>query len=200
METNYQRNIRNRNKVHFIIGLMARVNRFIKFNLSARLGRRYKAIVGHNVTMPKQFAKQLNSLVTIGNNVSINHDVNITSLLYPLCIGNNVIIGNNVDFILSTHDIDSVEWEHIQPSGGLVIEDYVWICPHSIILPSVKRIGYGAVIGAGSIVTKDVEPMTVVGGNPARKIRTRKNVHTNVCVESLLGGDFTTYIKTWRNK
>lgn len=200
MGTNYQRNIRNRSKVHFIIGLMARVNRFIKFYLSARLGRRYKAFVGYNVTMPKQFAKQLNSLVSIGNNVSINHDVNITSLLYPLCIGNNVIIGNDVDFILSTHDIDSVEWEHIQPSGGLVIEDYVWICPHSIILPSVKRIGYGAVIGAGSVVTKDVEPFAVVGGNPARKIRTRKNVHANVCVESLLGGDFLTYLKTWRAK
>lgn len=200
METNYQHNICKRSKAHFVIGLMARIQRYIKFNLSCRIARRRKAIIGHNVTMPKQFTKQLNSLVTIGNNVSINHDVNITSLLCPLSIGNNVIIGNNVDFILSTHDIDSVEWDHIQPSGGLVIEDYVWICPHSIILPSVKRIGYGAVIGAGSIVTKDVEPMAVVGGNPARKIRLRKNVHTNVCVESLLGGDLITYIKTWKNK
>ena len=188
METNYQRNIRNRSKVHFVIGLMARMQRYIKFNLSCRIARRHKAIVGRNVTMPKQFAKQLSPLVSIGNNVSINHDVNITSLLYPLRIGNNVIIGYNVDFILSSHDIDSVEWEHIQPSGGLVIEDYVWICPHSIILPSVKRIGYGAVIGAGSIVTKDVEPMSVVGGNPAKEIRIRQNVHTNVCAESLLGG------------
>ena len=132
--------------------------------------------------------------------MSINHDVNLTSLIYPLRIGNNVIIGNNVDFILSSHNIDSVEWEHIQPSGGLVIEDYVWICPHSIILPSVKRIGFGAVIGAGSVVTKDVEPMAVVGGNPARKIRNRLNIHTNVCIESLLGGDLITYLKTRRDK
>lgn len=115
-------------------------------------------------------------------------------------IGHHAIIGNNVSFILSTHDIDSSEWTHYSAWQGLEIEPYVWICPNSIILPNVQRIGYGAVIGAGSVVTKDIPPMTVVGGNPAKRIRDRKTVHSDICVESLLAGDLLTYIKTYMTK
>lgn len=130
----------------------------------------------------------------------LGHDVDFTSMLCPMHIGHHAIIGNNVSFILSTHDIDSSEWTHIQPGKGLEIEPYVWICPNSIILPNVQRIGYGAVIGAGSVVTKDIPPMTVVGGNPAKRIRDRKTVHSDICVESLLAGDLLTYIKTYMTK
>lgn len=56
----------------------------------------------------------------------------------------------------------------------LVIEDEVWIGARTIILPSVRRIGTGAMIGAGSIVTRDVEDFTVVAGNPAAVIGTRR--------------------------
>jgi virginiamycin A acetyltransferase len=49
----------------------------------------------------------------------------------------------------------------------------VWIGEWAVILPGVKTIGNGAMIGAGSIVTKDVEPYTVVGGNPAKKNRSK---------------------------
>jgi acetyltransferase-like isoleucine patch superfamily enzyme len=53
-----------------------------------------------------------------------------------------------------------------------VIEDHVWIGARAIISPGV-RIGEGAVIGAGSVVTRDVEPYTIVAGNPARFIKER---------------------------
>jgi acetyltransferase-like isoleucine patch superfamily enzyme len=49
----------------------------------------------------------------------------------------------------------------------------VWIGADSIILPSVKKIGNGAVVGAGSVVTKDIEPYSIVAGNPAKHIRYR---------------------------
>lgn len=114
-------------------------------------------------------------------------------------IGHHAIIGNNVSFILSTHDIDSSEWTHIQPGKGLEIEPYVWICPNSIILPNVQRIGYGAVIGAGSVVTK-IFLNDCSRGNPAKRIRDRKTVHSDICVESLLAGDLLTYIKTYMTK
>ena len=55
----------------------------------------------------------------------------------------------------------------------LVIEDDVWIGHHSVILPRCKFIGRGAIIGAGSVVTRDVAPYTIVAGNPARKLRDR---------------------------
>ena len=55
----------------------------------------------------------------------------------------------------------------------VVIEDKVWIGINATILPGV-RVGYGAIIGANSVVTKDVPPMTVVAGNPARTIKELK--------------------------
>ena len=54
----------------------------------------------------------------------------------------------------------------------VVIEDYAWICSRAIIMPGV-RIGKGAVVAAGAIVTHNVNPFTVVGGIPAKKISDR---------------------------
>lgn len=56
----------------------------------------------------------------------------------------------------------------------------------------------GGVISSGSVVVKDVESMSVVGGNPAKEFKKRKCVHKNLVVESLLGGDYYTYKKTRR--
>lgn len=65
-------------------------------------------------------------------------------------------------------------FSHASPDGRLtrpiVIEDKVWIGIGATVLPGV-RIGYGAIVGANSVVTHDVPPMTVVGGNPARFIK-----------------------------
>lgn len=66
-----------------------------------------------------------------------------------------------------------------------------------LILPSCRKIGYGAVIGSGSVVVKNVEPMSVVSGNPAKEFKKRKCVHTDLVVESLLGGDY--YVPQIRN-
>ena len=58
----------------------------------------------------------------------------------------------------------------------------------------------GGVISRGSVVVKDVESMSVVGGNPAKEFKKRKCVHKNLVVESLLGGDYYTYKKTRRSE
>jgi acetyltransferase-like isoleucine patch superfamily enzyme len=62
----------------------------------------------------------------------------------------------------------------------LSIGNDVWIGQNAIILPSVARIGDGAVIGAGAVVTKDVEPYSIVVGNPARLLRYRFSQETIV--------------------
>ena len=65
--------------------------------------------------------------------------------------------------------VDSdITWEE-----PLIIEDDVWVAHNVVILPGCKFIGRGAVIGAGAIVTKDVESYSVMVGNPARKLRDR---------------------------
>ncbi len=63
------------------------------------------------------------------------------------------------------------------------IEDDVWIGQGAIITPSVKRIGRGAIIGAGSIVTKDVQPYSIVAGNPAKLIKFRFTPNTIIEIE-----------------
>jgi acetyltransferase-like isoleucine patch superfamily enzyme len=60
----------------------------------------------------------------------------------------------------------------------LIIGNDVWIGASVVILPRVKKIGNGAIIGAGSIVTKDVLPYTIMAGNPAKIIRMRFNKDT----------------------
>lgn len=89
-----------------------------------------------------------------------------------ITIGNNVFIGPKVNLITINHDMnpDNRSATYGRP---IVIEDKVWIGINSTILPGVK-IGYGAIVGAGSVVTKDVPAMTVVAGNPARIIKTIK--------------------------
>ena len=55
------------------------------------------------------------------------------------------------------------------------------------------KVGEGAVISSGSVVAKNVEPMSVVSGNPVKELRKRKCVHSELVVESLLGGDYLVY-------
>ena len=90
----------------------------------------------------------------------------------PLIIGNNVDIASQVLIYNSQHDIHS---EGFTPTDGAVeIGDYVFIGPRAIILPGVK-IGRGAVIAAGAVVTGDVKEFEIVGGIPAKVIGERKN-------------------------
>ena len=108
------------------------------------------------------------------------------------------IISNNSEIITTSHYIDSPEWEH--KYYGIEIEDYVWIASNALILPSCRKIGYGAVIGAGAVVTKNVPPMSVMGGNPAQCIKMRKCVHEKLVISSLLSGDLKIYWETWINR
>jgi len=94
----------------------------------------------------------------------------------PLKIGNHVDIASHVLIYNSEHDINSEGFDPIEQS--VEIDDYVFIGPRSIILPGVK-IGKGAVVAAGAVVTSDVKPFEIVGGVPAKVIGERKNKNPN---------------------
>ena len=76
----------------------------------------------------------------------------------------------------------------------------MWIASNVLILPACRKIGYGAVIGAGTVVVKDVPPMAIMGGNPAKMIKERKCVHDKLVISSLLSGDLKLYWKTWMER
>lgn len=102
--------------------------------------------------------------ISIGKNTVINNNVLLDGRGKSLIIGNNVDIGQESQIWSLTHD-------HNDPSHKLlfkstIIEDDVWICTRVIILPGV-RIGKGSVVGAGSVIRKDVEEYSIVIGNPA---------------------------------
>ncbi|MCM1437888.1 MAG: acyltransferase [Roseburia sp.] len=112
--------------------------------------------------------------VTIGDNIIINRNVLITARS-KISLGNNVLIGSNVVINDSNHvfkDREAPITKQGHVADPIVIEDDVWLASNSVILRGV-HIGKGAVVAAGSVVTKDVEPYTVVAGIPARKIKNR---------------------------
>ena len=86
-----------------------------------------------------------------------------------ITIGNDVFIAPKVNLITINHDSDP---ENRSATYGrpIVIEDKVWIGINSTILPG-GTVGYGSIVGANSVVTHDVSPYTVVGGNPAKFIK-----------------------------
>ena len=93
-----------------------------------------------------------------------------------LKIGDNVDIASHVLIYNSEHDINSEGFNPIEEE--VEVGDYVFIGPRAIILPGVK-IGKGAVIAAGAVVTTDVKPFEIVGGVPAKVIGERKNKNPN---------------------
>lgn len=112
----------------------------------------------------------------IGKNSSIGR-YSILDIRGGLIIKDNVSISPNVTFITGSHDMQSNDFKY--EDFTTIIEDYVWIGTRAIILPGV-RIGKGAVIGAGSVVTKDVGEYEFVAGNPAKFIKRRnKNLEYN---------------------
>jgi maltose O-acetyltransferase len=87
-----------------------------------------------------------------------------------LFIGSNVNIAAEVRIFTLEHDTTSPNFG--VKAGAVHVDDWVYIGPRVTILPSV-RIGTGAVVAAGAVVTKDVEPWTMVGGVPAKFIKKR---------------------------
>lgn len=190
--TVYEKSVQDRSVLRYYLGLLVRWKQNLKYVRARKIARQQGAIIGDGVIMPLSLARKANRNLIIGNHVSIQTDK--IDLRTPIQIGNNVIIGYNTEIITTSHNIESKEWEH--KHYGIVIEDYVWLPTNVLVLPSCRKIGYGAVVGSGSVVVKDIEPISVVSGNPAKEFKKRNCVHSNLIVESLLGGDYKIYKAT----
>jgi len=113
--------------------------------------------------------------LALGNNVDLAKDVLITSS-GGVDIGERTLVGYRTQILSSNHNIPNRK-NRIFDSGhshkSIKIYNDVWIGANCVILPGVK-IGEGAVVAAGSIVNKNVEAFTIVGGVPAKLIKNRK--------------------------
>lgn len=114
--------------------------------------------------------------IEIGKGSFINTDVRFGVPDGQVIIGDNALIGARVSFETVSHSINYTPGKRRKrTTGSIVVEDDVWIGAGAIIVQGVT-IHHGAIIAAGSVVTKDVEANTVVGGVPAKFI---KNVEVN---------------------
>lgn len=113
--------------------------------------------------------------LVIGDSVSIGKSAMLQSI-GGITIGNHVMIAHGSQLVSAGHHIPE-DTESMRFSGlaaaPIVIEDNAWIGAGAIVLPGV-RVGHGAVVAAGAVVTKAVEANTIVGGIPAKVISRRK--------------------------
>lgn len=130
---------------------------------------------GKNVNI--EYGASFNS----GRDISIGDNSGIgirASLSGRITIGSDVMMGKDVVIMTTNHSFHHIDVpmnrQGFQQEEPVVIKDDVWICDRVIILPGVY-VGKGSVIAAGAIVTKDVPEYTVVGGNPAKVIKLRKD-------------------------
>jgi acetyltransferase-like isoleucine patch superfamily enzyme len=123
-------------------------------------------IIGRIV--PVEIAVRPGARVAIGDGTFVNYGVSISACA-SVAIGAGCQIGQYA--IIQDNDYhDLVDKRREPPSRPVVIEDRVWIGARAIVLRGV-RIGHDAVVGAGSVVTRDVPPWTIVAGAPARVVR-----------------------------
>jgi acetyltransferase-like isoleucine patch superfamily enzyme len=108
--------------------------------------------------------------IYLGERNAINFGCLLDGRRYAIRTGNDVSIGPEAAILTLGHDPQSPDFA--DRGGDVVIGDRAWICFRSIILPGLS-IGEGAVVAAGAVVVRDVEPYSIVAGAPAKLVGTR---------------------------
>lgn len=148
---------------------LGKISKTIRYFLVKRIFKK----CGKNVNVERHAYFQNGFNIEIGDNSGIGVNASIPN---NIIIGDNVLMGPDVIIIPSSHRYEAknklIREQGYQDPGVVVIEDDVWIGARVIIVGEV-RVQKGAIIGAGSVVTKDIEPYAVVAGVPATIIKFR---------------------------
>ncbi len=120
--------------------------------------------------------KSVHSCISIGSNTYIGEYNNIRAAGGKISIGNDCLISQHITIVSSNHCFRKNSLIRLQPwslsKNSVIIDNDVWIGANCVILPGV-HINEGAVVAAGSVVTKDVPAYGIVCGNPARLLKYR---------------------------
>ena len=144
-------------------------------------GRHQKSLLkhsGYNFYLAPSVVIHSPSTVTFGDNCAINEFVHILGA-GGVWVGDGVWISNHTSIISETHPSD-VEYigDYTAILLSVKIEDNVWIGSHATIMPGIV-LGRSCIVGAGSVVTKDVPPYAIVTGIPAKILRYKSIPHSD---------------------
>lgn len=150
----------------------ASLNR-LTFNDAAEVRTLFSELIGRKVDdsflLIPPFYTSGGSDIRVGRNVFINQNCTFYDL-GGLDIADDVMIGPNVSLITSGHPLEPSRRRAFTTAKPIVIERNVWIAAGATVIGGVT-VGENSVVAAGSVVTRNVPPNTLVGGNPANVIR-----------------------------
>lgn len=155
------------------MGLRASIPLSVRLRGSVHISGRGGLVLGGGVSIigtvvPVELVTYASGRIEIGNNTFINYGSSIAAREF-VKIGAHCHLGHYT-FIMDNDQHHVIRHMELPQSATVIIEDHVWVGAKAVILPGV-RIGSRSVIGAGSVVTKDIPPQCVAAGNPARVLR-----------------------------
>jgi acetyltransferase-like isoleucine patch superfamily enzyme len=170
--------------VGHILNAQLRLRGKTKAPLSVRLRGRVQVsgcgelLLGEGVSLngtvvPVELVTYSSGRIEIGSQTFINYGTSIAARA-SVKIGSYCLLGHYT-FVMDNNQHGMIRRWDLPQSEPVIIEDHVWIGSKTVILPGV-HIGSRAVVGAGSVVTKDIPPRCVAAGNPARVIRYLKEL------------------------
>lgn len=154
------------------MAITARLNQ-LTFNETEEVRALFSELIGRKVDdsfllIPPFYTAGGNE-IRVGHNVFVNQNCTFYDL-GGLDIRDDVMIGPNVSLITTGHALEPSQRRTVTIGKPIVIEKNVWIAAGAMVIGGVT-IGENSVVAAGSVITKDVPPNTLVGGNPAQIIR-----------------------------
>lgn len=152
-------------------GPFAEVSRWTR----QELARAFLSACGKRVNIGPDVQLSTGADVRIGNRSGLGRGCRIYG---GLVMGDEVMIGPDVAFLAENHRFDRLDqpigWQGFTERTPPRIEDGAWIGVRATILPG-RVVGEGAIVAAAAVVTRDVAPFTIVGGNPAAVIGSRRS-------------------------
>ena len=153
----------------FVNATFFRLSPFFMYGWRAFVLRCFGAKIGHSVRIKRT------AVFKYPWNLYLDDEVLICDRAHVFCedvveIGRRAQIGESTWILTASHEVNSVSFSRVK--RPVRVGPCVWIATNAMVLG--RNVGEGAVVAAGAVVTKNVEPWTVVGGNPAKFIRKRE--------------------------